>query len=618
MVLQLGPLHISMNKGSGKDISEKDKRNQNNIIKKCFFILYRPGHQSPEFLIQKKSIVSTIRTFQKENSSMVIEEIHGNNMYFVECVDKDQKRLRFSCTYDGGEVWTGMVVSINRDSVGLPIWSGATVIWDVEATAALIEGREPQEDYLNEWELDLLSQDEAALIPVGSEEDLSGDLKGVEIGNDDGENKKVIQRKKGKRSKKGKGGNKSKIDVNEVEDKAEKSDGEGCEIIGVDRLKRGVLEDLNEVEMMPPLDEQIHSESIDTVDICMDEKTAAITELNDIWVDSDIRVDMDMTTIGSLRRSIRAALPTNMYTPLGIDSISKNNGSTDGAYSSKYQCKKCNAIYKGQPGLWSHQQVCKRRPSDHPKLGRLESKVQNKGATDPCPSPNDKGSHSMSDEEIIAIQSEWLNYQTLNLTEYFLSLPEYEAFSDQIDPLLAPDYDLLIGVNINLELMKERSQNCYYRQPQAYLADMRTIFLNAVFFNGTDSPLALRAGELYRAVLKALCTVFPIEDFKDYIAFDECLRDMVPVRSLIMNHTPVLVTAGIDEVFCEAMIEEYDTILKDKIVLNNLKLSHNNYGVEDNHIYDKTRFRDDNYCDKYDSDDEIYLYLIQENCTEEL
>jgi hypothetical protein len=250
---------------------------------------------------------------------------------------------------------------------------------------------------------------------------------------------------------------------------------------------------------------------------------------------------------------------------------------------------------------------------DRPKFAILESKYSNE-AIDPTADSHEY--YSMSSEELTSVQCEWLNHQTLNLTEYFCSLSEYEAFSEDINPTLAPDYDLLIGININLKLMKDRSQNCYYRQPQAYLGDARTIFLNAVFFNGVESPLALRAGELYRAVLKALSAEFPMDDFKDYIAFDECLRDMVPVRSLLTNNSG-FVTAAIDEGYCHSLIQEYDTISKHTISANNLKLNYaydnSSYRDKNSSSIDKISFSDDNHCDQYDSDDEVYLYLTQEN-----
>ena len=31
---------------------------------------------------------------------------------------------RFSCTYDNGEVWSGRVARLSRDTNGIPLWSG--------------------------------------------------------------------------------------------------------------------------------------------------------------------------------------------------------------------------------------------------------------------------------------------------------------------------------------------------------------------------------------------------------------------------------------------------------------------------------------------------------------
>ena len=62
MVLQLSPLHLSHS--TTKDRNEEDTNNANNenknnkssssvfSLKRTFFVLYRPGHNSPEFLLK--------------------------------------------------------------------------------------------------------------------------------------------------------------------------------------------------------------------------------------------------------------------------------------------------------------------------------------------------------------------------------------------------------------------------------------------------------------------------------------------------------------------------------------------------------------------------------------
>lgn len=102
---------------------------------------------------------------------------------------------------------------------------------------------------------------------------------------------------------------------------------------------------------------------IDSSDMVLEEESSGeIMEIN------------DMTSSGALRRSVRTVLPPmNVYPPgasssgsssskiISVVGINNNNSSRgnqeDSTISNKYQCKKCNSVYKGQSGLWSHQQV---------------------------------------------------------------------------------------------------------------------------------------------------------------------------------------------------------------------------------------------------------------------
>ena len=63
---------------------------------------------------------------------------------------------------------------------------------------------------------------------------------------------------------------------------------------------------------------------------------------------------------------------------------------------------------------------------------------------------------------------------------------------------IAPGYELIIPVNIHLNLMKKRAECCYYRNPQSFLSDTRTLYLNAVHYNNDDSPIALRVRAFVR------------------------------------------------------------------------------------------------------------------------
>ena len=57
---------------------------------------------------------------------------------------------------------------------------------------------------------------------------------------------------------------------------------------------------------------------------------------------------------------------------------------------------------------------------------------------------------------------------------------------------MAPDYDHIIPAKMCLQVMRDRALHTYYRQPQSMLSDARTIFLNAVLYNGEGSPIAMR------------------------------------------------------------------------------------------------------------------------------
>ena len=141
MVLQLSPLHLSHS--TSKDRNEEDANNANNenknykysssifSLKRTFFVLYRPGHNSPEFLLKRKQICRCLeRTWhitphtrahtqaqEPELNSKTISKSHDLRQT-VSC------NRRFSCTYDNGDVYSGVVVRVTRDLQDIPLWSG--------------------------------------------------------------------------------------------------------------------------------------------------------------------------------------------------------------------------------------------------------------------------------------------------------------------------------------------------------------------------------------------------------------------------------------------------------------------------------------------------------------
>ena len=80
----------------------------------------------------------------------------------------------------------------------------------------------------------------------------------------------------------------------------------------------------------------------------------------------------------------------------------------------------------------------------------------------------------------------------------------------------------------------------------------------------------LKAAELYRAVLRALRWCFVTEDFRDFICFDACLRDMVGISS-ISCFSGITVTAAIDQ-YRSACVEEYENEKENENVNGNVEL----------------------------------------------
>lgn len=136
MVLQLSPLHLSHS--TTKDRNEEDANNANNesknsksssafSLKRTFFVLYRPGHNSPEFLLKRKQICQCLARAWHIAPHTQAQEPELNSKNISKSHDLRQTvscNRRFSCTYDNGDVYSGVVVRVTRDLQGIPLWSG--------------------------------------------------------------------------------------------------------------------------------------------------------------------------------------------------------------------------------------------------------------------------------------------------------------------------------------------------------------------------------------------------------------------------------------------------------------------------------------------------------------
>jgi hypothetical protein len=142
MVLQLGPIHLSQSPKDKEKEEEKEKEKETTksnkstatfSLKRTFFVLYRPGHQCPEFLIRRQQMrecfamcwhlkaphkIDPVPTPGTAPVPTPVPVIGSQNSHVIECT------RRFSCTYDSGEVWCGTVLRVVRDPYGIPLWSG--------------------------------------------------------------------------------------------------------------------------------------------------------------------------------------------------------------------------------------------------------------------------------------------------------------------------------------------------------------------------------------------------------------------------------------------------------------------------------------------------------------
>ena len=180
-VLQLAPLYVSQSakekekeidreklrekekekersKGNGDGLGPKSSKHYRSTpqpfsLKKTFYVLYRPGHECPEFLIRKHQMQLSLskcwhlRTAPSNMLERSYEGIQGvldldlnvtSDYDLIQEVGVKMNKLkngkndngcvvsqrRFSCTYDNGEIWSGRVARLCRDSNGIPLWSG--------------------------------------------------------------------------------------------------------------------------------------------------------------------------------------------------------------------------------------------------------------------------------------------------------------------------------------------------------------------------------------------------------------------------------------------------------------------------------------------------------------
>ena len=141
MVLQLTPLHLSHSKSKDKneEVNSEYKGSKSNSVfslKRTFFVLYRPGHNSPEFLLKRTQICQCltktwhIAPHTQAHTQKEAHELAHNSGDIPSTHDLRRTvhcNRRFSCTYDNGEVYSGVVVRVTRDLQGIPLWSGQSL-----------------------------------------------------------------------------------------------------------------------------------------------------------------------------------------------------------------------------------------------------------------------------------------------------------------------------------------------------------------------------------------------------------------------------------------------------------------------------------------------------------
>ena len=126
-----------------------------------------------------------------------------------------------------------------------------------------------------------------------------------------------------------------------------------------------------------------------------------------------------------------------------------------------------------------------------------------------------------------------INTKILHVVKQVMSNENFEVFLDAVTDDIAPSYSCIIPVTMHLGLCAQRASNNFYRQPVAFLGDIRTIYTNCVHYNQESNPITIKAAELYRQACSDLANSFPADDFSDYIQFDACLASKESVLSLM-------------------------------------------------------------------------------------
>jgi len=132
-----------------------------------------------------------------------------------------------------------------------------------------------------------------------------------------------------------------------------------------------------------------------------------------------------------------------------------------------------------------------------------------------------------------------VNIRLSKIAARMMSKQEYVDFFHPVSQEVYPNYCKFICVCISLSLMQERAANFYYRQPQAFLGDARTIYVNSILFNTEHTFIGNRAACLYRDILRELTLEFQNDDFGDYTVFEACLAEKESVESLIVSCKPL-------------------------------------------------------------------------------
>ena len=135
---------------------------------------------------------------------------------------------------------------------------------------------------------------------------------------------------------------------------------------------------------------------------------------------------------------------------------------------------------------------------------------------------------AQTEKEILLI-NKMLHQIAINL----MKVVDFDPFCYEVTNDIAPEYNQIIAIPMHLDLMRLRASNNYYRQPQAFLGDARTIYVNCSRYNSDMALITLKAGELYRTVYTSIKESFPKEKLFDYLQFEKVFGDKGLIQTLI-------------------------------------------------------------------------------------